>query len=466
MFVAKRQTSRSSWRNGRKYTCAMFSGGWIRRPTGASVIRGENYCVAGDRFQARIVFDACAAMIQDNPKLSSKFEVYKNSIIHKKTKGVLYVISAEAHGKHGFRPYSIAFDELHVQPNRELYDTLVKGLIKTPNSLCTMITTAGVQNTFAEEIHLTAEQIAKGLITNDSWYVAIYNADEKDDPFDERVIAKANPGYGTIIKEDDFKIVVDDAKAQATGVNSYKRLHLNIWTGATQAWIPVHKFDACNLAPVDLDYHRENHTPCYGGLDLASTSDLSSFAVIFDNGPDNPLDWACWFWCPAATVRERTKNENVNYEKWVEEGAIFTMPGESQDLEYIAKFVGEFYEQYNLKEVAYDPALSYKVVPEMEQKYGMPMFKFVQRLMQFAPPTSMMEKLVVDKMINHGGHEVLRWQMDNVQIWEDTNENKRPDKRNSRARIDGVVASLMALGIFMDQSIRQSDNVQIYFLNG
>ena len=114
---------------------------------------GENYCAAGDREQARIVFDSCRNLIAGSPKLQGKFEVYKSSIVHKKSLSTLKVLSAEAYSKHGYRPYSIAFDELHVQPNRDLYDTLTRGLIKLRDSMCWMITTAGIKNTFAETIH-------------------------------------------------------------------------------------------------------------------------------------------------------------------------------------------------------------------------------------------------------------------------------------------------------------------------
>jgi phage terminase large subunit-like protein len=412
---------------------------------------GENYCVAGDREQARIVFDSCKNLIEGSPRLKNMFEVYKSSIIHKSSMSVMKVLSAEAYSKHGYRPFSIAFDELHVQPNRELYDTLTRGLIKRPNSMCWMITTAGVKNTFAETIHDYAVKISNGILENDAWMPVIYCAEDDDDPFDEKTWQKANPGYGSIIDPHDFTALAKEAETQSTALNGFKRLHLNIWTGSTESWIPLHKWDKAGLRQVDLEKHEEQHTPCWGGLDLASTQDLSSFSLVFKND-DGTFDWVAWFWCPEDTVHQRTKDENIHYESWVREGYVFATDGNVQDVNHIIDFVAQCYDRFNIKSIGFDAHGPGKYVGStLYTDYGVPMQQFSQTIMNYSTPTKEMEKLILSKRINHGNNPVLRWQADNVQIYTNTNDDRRPHKGKSKDKIDGIISGLMALGEYYDK---------------
>lgn len=422
-------------------------------------IAGENYCVAGDRQQARIVFDSCKNLIAGSPKLQGKFDVFKSSIIHKKSLSSMKVLSAEAYSKHGYRPFSIAFDELHVQPNRELYDTLTRGLIKRPDSMCWMITTAGVKNTFAESIHDYALKVASGVLDNDAWMPVVYAAKEEDDPFDPEVWARANPGYGSIIDPHDFTALAKEAETMPTALNGFKRLHLNIWTGSTEGWIPLHKWDKSGLRKVDLERHARDGTPCWGGLDLASTEDLSSFSLVFEN-MDGTFDWAAWFWCPEDTVHERTKNENINYEAWVRSGLIFTTPGSVQDTNEIIAFVAQAHEKYNIQRIGFDQHGPGKYVgATLYSEHGVPMQQFAQTIMNYSTPTKEMEKLIISKKLNHGGNPVLRWQADNVQIFRNTNDDRRPHKGKSKDKIDGIISGLMALGEYYDEKGQNSGAV-------
>lgn len=426
---------------------------------GEQVFRGENYCVAGDRFQARIIFDACRAMIEQNPALSGIFEVYKNSIIHKKTKAIIHVISAEAHSKHGFRPYSIAFDELHVQPNRELYDTLTKGMIKLPNSMCWMITTAGVKNTFAETIHDYADKIQRKVIKDDAWLPIIYAAGENDDPFSEETWRKANPAYGKFIRPEDFKIVVNEAKNNPSALNSFKRLHLNIWTGSVEAWIPVHDYDAC---AGELNFEELQQYPCYMGLDLASTRDLTALAAVWDLG-ENRFAWHCWLWCPYETVYERTRLENVSYEAWVKDGWIETTPGNVIDNDYIEQKLVELCGKYDVRCVGFDPWGARNFAAVMIERHNIPMKEVTQSIGKLSEPSKKLEELIISRNITHDNHPVLRWMIDNVQIYRDTNDNIRAHKGKSRGKIDGIAATIVALREIIE-NVEQSIIDEIKFL--
>ena len=439
--------------------------------------KAETYCVAGDTNQARIVFDSCKDMILENPKIKDKFIPRQYSITHKKSGGIIKVLSSDTAGKHGFRPYFIAFDEMHVQPNRELYDVLTKGMMKSRNSLCGMITTAGEIGTFAEEMHDTAISIAKGLVENEYWYVGIYSAyDERGEApedhtlFDEEIIARANPGYGTIIRPEDFDIIVQDSKAQKTGIASYKQLHLNIWVGSLDAYINVIDYRKCNKGPVDLDYHIKNNTPCYGGIDLASTEDLSAFALLF-MCPDVGPELVVWHWCPEDTIPQRSKNQNVNYRNWVEKGLILTTPGNVQDKDAIKDFIAQCYAKFNVKMMYSDPSFHRATLGSWIAQHDMPIHPFTQSCGNFSEPTKQLKIWVKQNAINVGDNAVMEWEIDNTMVYRDSNDAIRPMKTVSRGKgrgsgrekrkIDGVVAAIEAIGAYMHMKAEEPEAAEI-----
>lgn len=411
------------------------------------VDRTEVYCVAGDRRQAEIVFNTSKEMVEDSPDLSRFLESYKRTIVLPAKKQKIEVLSADANTKHGFRPYGICFDETHVQPNGELYNTLTKGLMKIRNSMCFLITTAGVKNTWAETVHDKALKVKNGLLDLPTWLPIIFHAEQEDDPFDPKTWYKANPGLGSIIDFDNFKDLAREAETTPSDLNSFKRLHLNIWTGSTESWIPPHEWEKCNLGEVDES--ELEGLPCWAGLDLASTRDLSSFAIIWELEKDKSYLLRVWFWCPADTVIERTLNENVNYQDWVDKGLIFTTPGNVTDQRYIKAFIEEMYEKYGFS-IGYDKFIASQLMAELYTEQEIQVRAIPQRISHLSEPCKWMEKAIYQQKINHEGNPVLAWQADNVEIYRDNNDNIRPDKAKSKDKIDGVAASVTAIAQMLE----------------
>ena len=62
-------------------------------------------------------------------------------------------------------------------------------------------------------------------------------------------------------------------------------------------------------------------------------------------------------------------------------------------------------------------------------------------------------KLALEGKLAHGGHPVLAWMVDNIHVRTDPAGNIKPDKQKSTEKIDGVVATIMAL----DRAIRGSN---------
>lgn len=404
----------------------------------------EVYTAAGDKQQARIVYGVARDMIAQDPILENAVESLRDSILHKKSMSVMRVISAEAYTKHGFNSHGIVIDELHVQPNRELYDTLVTSTGARSQPMTFIITTAGVKDTFAEGVHNYALDVKKGIIKDDTFLPVIFAADETDDPFIEKTWKKANPGYGTIIRKDYFKMQSERAKNEPSFLNSFLRLHLNIWTGSTTAFIASHDWEKCNLNPVKLADLKGRE--CYGGLDLASVRDIAALVFNFPNPQTGVKDIFCKFYIPEDTIfQKRKKNENNNYAAWVAQSWLTPTPGNAIDYNFIKKDIHDIGGQVVIKAIAYDRWNASQIVQDLTAD-GLEMAPFGQGFASMSAPTKALEKLVLDKKINHGGNPVLAWMINNTQTVEDPAGNIKPAKNKSKGKIDGVISLIESIG--------------------
>lgn len=405
----------------------------------------EIYSVAGDTKQAAIVFEAAKKMIKQNPKLEAILKPYRYSILHPKSSSEYHILSADAETKHGFNIHGLAFDELHVQKNRKLFDTLVYGIAARTQPIVFMITTAGLQKSFAEQQHDYAKGVIAGTIEDPDWYARIYAADPKDDPFSPSTWEKANPGYGDILTADYFHMMARKAKKYPSELNSFKQLHLNIWTGSSQAWIPPHvyrKGDVGILPDSELLAGQ-----CWAGIDLASTKDLCAFSLYWELERNNKYYSRTWTFCPEDTIEDRMLKENVNYLKWIKEGWIIPTPGNVQDMEFIKDFVVEKYYKYKFLRLGADPWNADNFLAYLNNKYGMDVMKIFQVPKYLSPAAKLIEKQISNKNPKyfHDGNPAMEWMLGNVEMKRDNNGNIKPDRDKSKGKIDGVLSLLDAV---------------------
>ena len=236
----------------------------------------EVFSCAGDRNQAGIIFNIAKSMVEMSPELFKRGKLYRNSIINPSKGNTYKVLSSDAKLQHGHNAHAVLFDELHTQPSRELWDTMLTSTGARSQPLIMAITTAGSSKTDGNicwEIHDYACKIKDKIIEDDSFLPIIYAADEDDDITSEEVWMKANPNYGKSIKKEYMIAEAKRATEVVSYENSFKRLHLNIWTSAVTAWISDSKWmeNYYDFNLEDLKFEK-----CWGGLDLASTRDLSS----------------------------------------------------------------------------------------------------------------------------------------------------------------------------------------------
>ena len=413
--------------------------------------RAEVYGAAADSQQASIVFDVAADMVRMCPALNKRVKILASQkrLIYEPTNSFYQVLSAEAYSKHGFNVHGVVFDELHSQPNRKLYDVLTKGSGDARmQPLFFLITTAGTDtHSICYEVHQKAQDIIDGRKIDPTFYPVIYGADDTEDWTSPKVWKKCNPSLGETIGMDKVKTACESAKQNPGEENSFRQLRLNQWVKQAVRWMPMDKWDKCAFA---VNEEQLKGRVCYGGLDLSSTTDITAFVLVFP-----PLDEEDkyiilpYFWIPEDTLDLRVKRDHVPYDVWERQGYLQTTEGNVVHYGYIEKFIEELGKKFNIREIAFDRWGAVQMVHNLEGM-GFTVVPFGQGFKDMSPPTKELMKLTLEQKIAHGGHPVLRWNMDNIFIRTDPAGNIKADKEKSTEKIDGAVATIMAL----DRAIR------------
>lgn len=459
----------------------------------------EIYSVAAETEQANIIFSIAKDMIQQDPILKQRTESFRRSIRYKDH--TYQVLSADADTKEGKNSHAVLFDELHVQPGRELYDNLKTGMAARRQPLMIMFTTAGFdRKSFCWEMHQKAISVLRGTNTDAAFLPMVFGANVQNeldgggrvqdiDWTSPRVWKLANPNYGISVKVDYLREECENAKRTPTYENTFKRKHLNIWTQQETRWLQMAEWDACagfSLMNADdpitwrakvLEQFRGR--TCFGGLDLATTTDIAALALVF--GPQNPVYEEIeaqggstvkvlrmdpldpfialpWFWIPEDSMTQRVKRDGVPYDVWQRQGFLEATPGNRIDYRYIMLQLGKIRAAYDLKMLAFDRWGSDKIVTDLcdgfgftldqddSERTGRPLlFRFGQGFQSMSAPTKELLNFILGRNIAHGANPVLSWMAGNVVVKSDSAENLKPDKGRSTEKIDGIVALIMAL---------------------
>ena len=417
--------------------------------------RAEVYGCAADRQQAAIVFDVAADMVRMCPALSKRVKILASQkrLIYTPTNSFYQVLSAEAYSKHGFNIHGVVFDELHTQPNRKLFDVMTKGSGDARmQPLYFLITTAGTDtHSICYETHQKAKDIIEGRKIDPTFYPVIYGADESDDWTDPKVWKKANPSLDITVGIDKVKAACESAKQNPGEENAFRQLRLNQWVKQAVRWMPMEKWDNCAFA---VDEDELEGRVCYGGLDLSSTTDITAFVLAFP-----PLDdedkyiILPYFWIPEDNLTLRVNRDHVPYDVWERQGYLQTTEGNVVHYGFIEKFIEKLGERFNIREIAFDRWGAVQMVQNLEGM-GFTVVPFGQGFKDMSPPTKELMKLTLEQRIAHGGHPVLRWNMDNIFVRTDPAGNIKADKEKSTEKIDGAIATIMAL----DRAIRCGNN--------
>lgn len=406
----------------------------------------EVYGAAADRQQASIVFDVARQMVEMSPALMkrSKLMTATKRIVNYGNAGYYQVLSAEVGGKHGFSVSGLVFDEIHTQPNRQLYDVLTKGSSDArQNPLHFIITTAGTdRHSIAYELHTKAIDILEGRRVDPTFYPVVYGLKDDEDWEDEANWYKVNPSLGYTVDIERLRDAYREAKQNPADEITFRWLRMNQWVSSTTAWIPDQIYQRGNE---EIDLKSLEGRDCYGGLDLSSTGDITAFVLMFPpRNEEEKYILIPFFWVPEETIPQRVKANSVPYDVWERQGFLMSTEGNVIHYDFIEKFIEELGEKYHILEIAFDRWGATQMVQDLEGM-GFTVVPFGQGYSSMSAPTKEFYKILMEGNMVHGGHPVLRWMAGNVVIDTDPAGNIKVTKARSKEKIDGIVAAIMAL---------------------
>ena len=290
-----------------------------------------------------------------------------------------------------------------------------------------------------------------GAIQDDAWFAFIAELDEGDDWQDEATWAKANPNLGVSVKLDDLQRKAEKARQMPGALNGFLRLHLNQWTNQSDRWIDLDLWEANNLGPVTEDSLAGR--PGYGGLDLSAVSDLTAWVVAFPRGLESGesgqgpgvIDLWCRCWCPESRLTDAGNRYAEQYQAWARAGFLTVTPGNAIDYQRVKADILDDASRFRVVDLNVDRLFQgYQLAQELADE-GLTVVGMGQGFLSMAAPMKTIERLLLEHRLNHGGNPILRWMAGNVAVKQDPAGNLKPDKASSQGKIDGIVATVMAL---------------------
>lgn len=405
------------------------------------------YCAAGSEEQAAETFEAAKQMARGSTHLRKRIQCFIKRLWVRGTRARLQVLTSKADTKHGLNCSCAVVDELHVHKNGTLLEALTTSMGARSEPMTVMTTTAPAGRDgvcFSE--YKYAKDVASGEIEDATCLPVIFEADPDDDWMAEATWRKANPNLGVSVRLDWLRQQCLKAQRLPREENSFKRLHLNIITEQVTRWIPMHTWRKLSGTPRGPEWWASlRGRKCYAGVDLSSTRDLTAAALVFPSDDGLWFDAIMRYWMPAKNVAERVRQDRVKYDEWIADGWIDETEGSATDHDAIVKGIRNWAARYKLLEVAVDRWEATHVINELTGS-GITAFAHGQGFAGMSVPCKSLERCVLNAQIGHGDHPVLEWNMSNVAIQTDPHENIKIVKKSPTARVDGVVALVMALG--------------------
>lgn len=410
----------------------------------------EIYSAAADREQAQLVFVIAREMILAKKELKDRTQIYKKAIVFEDGLSSYKSISADAATKHGYNAHLVVVDELHAQPNSDLVEVLETSQASRRQPLMIYLTTADFKReSICNSTLEYACKVRDGKIEDESFLPVIYAASEKDDWKSEDTWRAANPNYGISVKADYIKRKCKKAEDTPRFENTFKRLHLNIQTDTDVKFFAMDRWDSCT------DYIGEEvlaGRSCYAGFDLATNTDIAGYVLLFPWDDEKYVILPRLF-IPKDNLWKRVRVDKVPYDIWATDGHLTITPGNAIDYSFIKESFWRDAEKYKIEKCAFD-RWGFEALRQQFISEGVPEDMFIafgQGYASMSAPMKALERIVLAEKLIHNGHPILKWMASNTVVMEDARENIAPNKKKSPEKIDGIVMTIMALGLAITQ---------------
>jgi len=427
----------------------------------------ELYSAAYKHKQAMVVWRIAVEMIKSADWLARHLEItdYQGnwSIKNPETSASYEPVTRKAAGHHGWNPYAVAFDELHQQPDRELWDTIEDSMGAWREPVMLAITNSGYDR---ESICYQQREYAIGLndgeFDDPSFLGVVYGTEgELDGIGDQSDWMRANPGVPITVGMDKLTSMAERARRQPSKLNAFRQWQLGIWTRSVNQWIDPEVWDGCRE---DFDLSELAGGPSYGGLDIGSVSDLTAWVMLFPDHSDAELVRAiCRVWCPESHLDHSENRHADRYRQWASEGWLEVTTGNAVDYWSVREQVARDAVKFGLVDMGVDTQFQgHQLMVELAEDHDIEVAAMRTTYSQMTSPCDEFERRILldpergGPKIRHRGNPVLTWAVRNVALKQPDPDRKRPVKDTPDAKIDPVVAMLMGL----DRAMRHEGSTQ------
>lgn len=397
---------------------------------------------ANSKDQAKIAFKFCSQFAKGIDPKGKDLVSFRDKVKFEKMLSLLQVFAADDSKLDGFNASMYLIDEYHAAKNTGLKDVLQSSQGMRDNPMAIIITTAGFDKLGpCYQYREMCTEVLSGLKENDSLFAAIYSLDEGDDWRDPNNWAKSNPNLGITVKPQYLQTQVQSAKNTKSEEVGIKTKNFNIWCDSETVWIPEHYI---LQASANLDFEQFRNMDCYAGIDLSSTSDLTCASFMIPT--ENKYYFKTLYYLPEAALQEKRFKDL--YGEWRRQGLITITPGNVTDYDYILNDLMKIRDIVYIQKIAYDAWNATQFVINAEER-GLPMEPFSQTLGNFNRPTKELERLLLSGKAVIDNNLINRHCFRNVIMARDKSGNTKPSKQYEEKKIDGVIAKLEALGIYL-----------------
>jgi phage terminase large subunit-like protein len=425
--------------------------------------RAEIYAAATKKDQAQILFRDAIAMIDQSPQLARRLEKSGSrgrewNIAHLPSASFFRPISADD-GQSGYRPHIALLDEIHEHKSAHVVEMLRAGTKSREQALIFMITNSGTdKSSVCWNYHDYGCKVSAGQLQDDSFFAYICGLDAADDPFqDESSWVKANPSLEAGIPGTKYlREQLTQAQGMPAKESIVRRLNFCQWVEAASPWISAEIWLACKA---EGSQHPLSQRPCWGGLDLSSTQDLTAFVLLFAPAAYDP-HWRLksWFWLPGDGLHHKADRDRVPYIAWRDAGYLSALPGRAVDKMAVLHRLAELSASFDIQDIAYDRwrIEDLQMLIKQEGLNLPPFIPFGQGFKDMAPALDEFERLLLNSAIQHDGNPIMTWCAANAVIDTDPAGNRKVTKEKAHGRVDGIVAAIMAAGRSMNRSSPQN----------
>lgn len=394
--------------------------------------------------QAKICFEMCQTFCKTLDPKKKYLQPYRDKIKYPSRLSNLLVFPADASGLDGFNAHFWCLDEFHAAKDQRLLDVLVSSQGSRDNGLGVIITTAGFDKLGpCYNFRTNCVEVLHGAKQDNTLFPLIYCLDEGDDWKDENVWIKSNPNLGVTVRKAYLREQVQRAINNPSDEVGVKTKNLNIWCDAETVWIPDHYVLE---ATEKVDLSKFKGMDCYVGVDLSAVSDLTAVSFMFPT--EDQIYFYNKYYLPEAALFEKRFSEM--YGQWRRSGDLTVTPGNVVDYDYILNDILTIGKDVFIQKVAYDTWNATQFTINATEA-GLMMEPWAQTPGNQNRPVREFERLMLSGKIVLDNNIINRHCLRNVVLIHDHNGNARPTKayKGEGKKIDGVVAMLDALGVFL-----------------